>query len=140
MWLGGRIPHRVRCANGHVGSPRPNDVLQGQGICAACVGKAWDVFYVVVDEEADVLKFGITTGDPRPRLKDHRAEGFSEVERLFPGLPEGVALELERNVLAALRDAGESPVRGREFFPARALPLVLDLVDHHPATRLASDA
>lgn len=32
-------------------------------------------------------------------------------------------------VLAALRDAREEPVRGREYFPARVLGLVLDVVD-----------
>jgi hypothetical protein len=39
-------------------------------------------------------------------------------------------------VLAALRDAREEPLRGREYFSVHVLPLVLDLVDNHPAVRV----
>ncbi|BBC30035.1 hypothetical protein SGFS_013290 [Streptomyces graminofaciens] len=94
-----------------------------------CAGKAWDVFYVVVDEINDTIKFGITSGDPRPRLGMHARDGFGDVVRLVEGLPGDLAPRLERAVLAALRDAREAPVRGREYFPAHVLPLVLDLVD-----------
>jgi hypothetical protein len=34
-----------------------------------------------------------------------------------------------------LEDAGEEPVRGREYFRDCVLPLVLDLVDNHPQIR-----
>ncbi|MFJ1528247.1 hypothetical protein ACIOFV_07430 [Streptomyces mirabilis] len=60
---------------------------------------------------------------------------LDDVVRLYAGLPGDVAPELERTILAALRDAREEPVRGHEYFPARVLPLVLDLVDNHPALR-----
>jgi hypothetical protein len=94
-----------------------------------CAGKAWDVFYIVVDEGCGTLKFGITSGDPRPRLSDHARDGFDVVVRLVRGLPGDQAPQLERAVLTALRDAREEPVRGREYFPGRVLALVLDLVD-----------
>ncbi|MFC9341452.1 hypothetical protein ACFTY9_25485 [Streptomyces sp. NPDC057021] len=134
-WLGHKTPHRVRCAEGHEGSPRPNDLHRGQGVCRVCAGQIWDAFYVVRDDDRDVIKFGITSGDPRPRLADHAREGLDTVLRVHRDLPGSAARELELTVLAALADAREAPVQGREFFPARVLPLVLDLVDHHPAVR-----
>lgn len=133
IWLGNGKPHRVRCAAAHECSPRPSDVQRGMGICRRCQGKTWDVFYVVVDEVDGHLKFGITSGDPRPRLRIHERDGFDTVLRLATNLPGDTAPELERQILAALRDAGEQPVRGREYFPLRVQALVLDLVDNHPA-------
>lgn len=199
FWRGALKPHRVRCAQGHEGSPRPSDVLNnGQGICRACSGtdpaaaeaffvarvaelggvllepyrsashrhsvickvghkttvtpsglrsgeglcrfckgKMWDAIYVVQDDLNDVIKFGVTSGDPRPRLVVHERDGFDQVVRLHAGLPGDVAPWLERTIIAALRDAREKPVRGREYYHVRALPLVLDLVDNHPAVRAA---
>ncbi|WP_331746823.1 hypothetical protein [Streptomyces sp. NBC_00842] len=133
-WLGANTTHRVRCAAGHDCTPRPGNIRSGDGLCRACAGKAWDALYVVADD-LDVVKFGITSGDPRPRLSVHRRDGLDQIVRLFTGLPDGIARELEDTLRAALRDAREEPVRGREYFPARALPLILDLIDHHPAIR-----
>lgn len=132
-WLGNRKPHRIKCAAGHDCSPRPDDVQRGQGICRTCTNKVWDAFYVVVDEIDDRLKFGITSGNPRPRLRIHERDGFDTVLRLVTNLPGDTAPELERQIRCALRDAGEQPVRGREYFPLRVQALVLDLVDNHPA-------
>jgi hypothetical protein len=128
-WLGSITPHRVRCSAGHACSPTPNNVQQGGGICRECAGKAWDVFYVVADEINDTVKFGITSGNPRRRLARHARDGFESIVRLVEGLPGDLAPRLERAVLSALRDAREAPVRGREYFPARVLGLVLDVVD-----------
>ncbi|WP_437001304.1 hypothetical protein [Streptomyces sp. enrichment culture] len=125
----------VRCAQGHEVAARPSALHAGYGLCRVCGGRTWDVFYTVLDEDFDVLKFGITSGNPRARLRDHRRDGFCKVVRLHQQLPDGVALELEGCIKAALRDAGEKPVRGIEYFPGRALPLVLDIVDNHPAVR-----
>ncbi|MTE20240.1 hypothetical protein F0L17_14205 [Streptomyces sp. TRM43335] len=88
------------------------------------------MLYVVVDEVHDAVKFGITSGDPRPRLAVHARDGYDTVARLVTDLPD--AREMERRILAALRDAGEQPIRGREYYPARVLPMVLDLVDNSP--------
>jgi hypothetical protein len=114
VWLGTNEPHRVRCAAGHECAPHPNSVQQGQGICRTCAGRAWDVFYVVLDGDRRHVKFGITSGDPRPRLADHARAGFGAVVRLLEGLPGTAAPDMERHVLSTLRLAGESPVRGRE--------------------------
>jgi hypothetical protein len=128
-WLGNGKPHRIRCSQGHECTPAPSSVRHGNGICRICAGKTWDVFYVVADEINDTVKFGITSGDPRPRLGIHARDGFESVTRLAEGLPGDLAPRLERAVIAALQDAGEAPVRGREYFPARVLALVLDVVD-----------
>lgn len=133
-WLGSDVPHRVQCAAGHECAPRPGNVRQGGGLCRVCVGRIWDALYVVADD-LGVVKFGVTSGDPRPRLRAHEKVGLDQVVRLFTGLPEGVAHELETNIRATLRDAREEPVRGREYFPDRVLPLILDLIDHHSAIR-----
>lgn len=34
-WLGNGKPHLVRCSAGHVSSPRPDNVNDGQGICGS---------------------------------------------------------------------------------------------------------
>lgn len=128
-------PVLVRCAKGHEGWPRPSHTLQGIGICHACANKTWDVFYVVRDSTAGVVKFGITSGDPRPRLGNHASNGLRDVIRVVKGLPHGVAREMELVTRSALGDAGMKPVRGREYFADDALPLILDLLDHHPAVR-----
>lgn len=94
-----------------------------------CAGKEWNVFYVVADDANGVVKFGITSGDPRPRLYRHARDGFVRVIRLLESLPDDVAPRLERAVLAALRNACEEPVRGLEYFPSRVLGLVLNMVD-----------
>lgn len=126
-WLGKSKGHRVRCAEGHEIAPQPSDVQQGRGICRTCAGRAWDVFYVVSDEVNGIVKFGITSGDPRPRLRNHARDGLNHAIRLIEGMSDASALESACR--AALRDARESPVRGREYFPARVLGLILDVVD-----------
>jgi hypothetical protein len=126
-WLGSGQPHRVRCSAGHDCRPRPGDVLQGSGICRICRGALWDVFYVAVSAEA--VKFGITSGDPRPRLRAHARAGFTEVVRLAAGLPGSIAPDAERAVRAALALAGEKAVQGREYFDISCLAIVLDVAD-----------
>lgn len=101
-------------------------------MCATCAGKTWDAFYVVTDDSAELLKFGITAGSGRRRLTEHRRAGFDTVHRFHAGLPDETALNLERDVRATLRLAGEEPVRGREYYPDRVTALVLDVVDNYP--------
>lgn len=126
---------RLRCAQGHVFTTTPAAVVHDAAACRTCKGKAWDVFYVVQDDINNLIKFGITSGNARRRLDTHARDGLDQVVRLATALPAGVAPALERNVLTALRDAREKPVRGREYYDARILALVLDLVDNHPAVR-----
>ena len=131
-WLGVHTPHRIRCGAGHECSPTPHSVLRGHGVCRRCAGKEWDVFYVVADQAAGRIKFGITSGDPRPRLARHRASGYCTVVRLVVGLPSDTAPAMEQAVLAALRLADIAPLHGREHYDAAALALVLDVVDNYP--------
>lgn len=128
-WLGNKVPHTVICAEGHEAAPRPNDVIQGEGICRRCAGRRWDVFYVVTSPRYHHLKFGITSGDPRPRLGAHATDGFTVVNLLLAGLPGTAAPDLETATLATLRMAGEPPVRGREYFDSSVLALVLDVAE-----------
>ena len=118
----------VICKNGHDCWPRPSSLTIGQGLCAQCAGREWDVFYVVVSSLQRRVKFGITSGDPRARLGNHRRAGYTEVVRVLPERP-GAAL-LERHVRATLRDADIFPLHGREYFDLEALPVVLGVVYH----------
>jgi hypothetical protein len=133
-WLGAMRPHRVRCAAGHDCTPRPNDVQQGHGICHACRGQSWDVFYVVEHVDGDRLKFGITSGTGRARLATHANGGYTRVILLRTSLPEGTAHAMERAVRSTLAFAGERPVQGREYFDSRALAVVLDIAANYPIT------
>lgn len=128
-WFGVDMPHRVTCRDGHLVTPRPTSVQQGQGICRECAGKIWDAFYIVQDESAMIVKVGITSGSPRPRLMLHARDGFTKVLLTATGLPSKVAPELETAVLRALTQAGISPVRGREYFDMTAKDLILEIVD-----------
>ncbi|WP_406054164.1 hypothetical protein OG462_41990 [Streptomyces sp. NBC_01077] len=95
--------------------------------CRICAGKTWDVFYVVTDDVNEVVKFGITSGNPRLRLSHHERDGLDQIVRLIEGYPE--ARKLENTCITAMRDVGEKPLRGREYFHIRALGTILDLVD-----------
>lgn len=87
----------------------------------------WNAFYVVTSVAA--VKFGVTSGDGRHRLRTHSLAGFSDVIRLETGLADLVAPDTETAVRLALADAGEKPVRGREYFDISCLALVLDVAD-----------
>ena len=134
-YRGAVYTHQVRCAFGHICTPRPNSVQQGRGICRACAGRVWDVFYVVVNRPAFRIKFGITSGDPRDRLATHRLSGYEEVLRLMIGLPGTTAPEMESVARAALALGGEIPVKGREYYDISALAIVLDVTDNWPLRR-----
>ncbi|WP_326659567.1 hypothetical protein [Streptomyces canus] len=110
-------PVALRRVEGHRSRPVPSSVLRGNGVCFACRGRLYDALYVVGNDKDGTVKFGITSGDPQPRLGVHARAGFHDVIRLHTGLPEAIAPELEQNILAALRDSREQPVRGREYFP-----------------------
>ena len=84
---------------------------------------------MVEHEDQHRVKFGVTSGDARPRLADHRVDGYRAVVRLLTGLPDGAAPDTERAVKAALAMAGEKPVRGTEYFDASCLALILDVAD-----------
>lgn len=122
-YQGTHVPVKIRCIEGHEVSPTPRSVLRGSGICRACSGSVWDVFYVVTGPAG--VKFGVTSGDPRPRLTDHRRDGYATVAALHTGLDSTAGLDAERACRTELAAAGLVPVRGREYYGADALPLVL---------------
>jgi hypothetical protein len=126
-WLGVDAPHLIRCPQGYLTRPAPTNVDQGHGLCRYCAGAEWDVLYVVTSDEA--VKFGITSGDPRKRLRIHARHGFTHVKRLATELPGTIALDTETAIRSALTLAGEKPVRGREYYAIPCLALVLDVAD-----------
>lgn len=128
-WLGSGMQHRIQCSQGHLVSVRPSSVQQGQGICRACKGKKWDVFYVV--SGAYVVKFGVTSGNPAKRLSDHASKGLRTVHRVAVELPEGRAVWYENQLMAGLTNLGVNPAQGREYFHLSELELVLSFVDHN---------
>lgn len=128
-WRGTMKTYAATCPQGHACNPRPTHVKQGIGGCGACQGKVWDAFYVVYNPHVDNIKFGVTSGDPRPRLRDHRNDGYTEVLRTFAVLPEGEALGLEQELMKVLKCAGVAPVQGREYFPGAARNVILGFVD-----------
>jgi hypothetical protein len=133
QWRGTALPHRVRCAAGHECTPRPDDVRKGHGICPACRNKTRDIFYVTADPAGNV-KFGITSLDPRPRLAVHKRAGYRQIIRLYVNLPSGLAAEMERRAIAALAAAQIKPIRGREYFPPVALPIILNITESMEVT------
>lgn len=128
QWLGKDRPHHVVCAAGHDCHPWGGAVLRGQGLCVICRRSSSNAFYVVENGALDVIKLGITTGAGSVRLREHRYDGFTAVLRFLPGLDD--AAFLEAHTLRTLKTAGVEPVRGREYFPRSALPVVLDLADN----------
>lgn len=127
-WLGAVVPHRVRCgAGGHIVTPTPAAVQQGHHFCRKCAGKIWDVFYIVTGPAG--VKFGITSGDPKHRLADHRLDGYAEVVGVWRNLPNDLAKATEDAVRARLKHDGMTPVKGWEYFPPDALATVLRIVE-----------
>ena len=126
-YVSNRTPIAARCSAGHDCNPYPNNVMRGEGFCLTCIGVIWDVFYVVTGPAG--VKFGITSGNPRPRLAFHRRNGYGTVVRVHEGLPGTTARDLENELVRLMCVSGVAPVRGREYFPAEALPTILHVVD-----------
>ena len=101
-------------------------------MCRVCRGHAWDAFYIVANSVDRTIKFGVTTGDGRRRLRVHRRYGYDQVVRLLTGLPGSAAHDIERSVKSTLRLAGETPALGYEYFGEHTLTTVLDIVDNFP--------
>jgi hypothetical protein len=130
-YVGNKVPHRVHCTAGHECLATPHWINGGGGLCGTC-GWAWDVFYIVRKPGTGEIKFGITSGDPRPRLSKHRTAGYRERVLVLAGLPGTIAPDTERAAIGALALAGIKPLRGREYYGAEALAIVLDIADNYP--------
>jgi hypothetical protein len=132
-WHLNQETYHAHCAEGHPCLPMPNRIKNGRGGCDVCANKYSDVVYVVTGPNG--LKFGITSGDPRPRLNDHKrisGGGYDTTVRLWTGLrPFGRAREVELNLRDGLADRDHHPLPGtKEYFPAASLPLVLHILDN----------
>jgi hypothetical protein len=125
-----RRPVQVRCAAGHDCYPTPDNVRRGQGVCSFCANRIWDAFYVVAHVSEPRVKFGITSGKAKARLYQHRRAGYATIHLLRTGLPGQAARHTENTVRAALDDAGEHPIKGREYFDVSCLGLILDVAEH----------
>ncbi len=130
-YMGANVPHRVRCAEGHLCKPWPTTSQQGGGICRRCSHRDWDVFYIVTNETEFRVKYGITSGDGANRLKQHYRDGYRTVELLLTGLPELLASDMEDAAGDALKEAGVIPVKGREYYDISALGLIFDIAQGH---------
>jgi hypothetical protein len=126
-WQGAHARYAATCPKGHSCNPLPAGVQRGEGGCAACRGLVADAFYVVSGPEG--VKFGITSGDPAARLRQHRRDGYTEQHLVRSGLPLGVARDLEHELKQLMRTADVPPVRGREYFPAPVLNVVLAVAE-----------
>jgi hypothetical protein len=127
-WLGSSRPHSIRCKYGHICCTRPAGIHQGKGICRYCANMIWDVFYIVSDGRT--IKFGITSGNPSPRLSKHAKDGFTEIIRVYTELPDTMAPDIESMLIDYLKDYGIKPVRGREYYPIECLDFVSGYVDN----------
>lgn len=114
-YRGIKYPVAVRCDNcGHICNPEPNAIFNGQGVCKPCAWAKSDCLYLVYNPLTDIHKVGITSGDPGPRIRSHRREGFTELVRIYTGLVR--AYDIEQRILRLILDSGCSPVRGKEYF------------------------
>lgn len=129
QWRGTLATYPAVCPRGHACQPCPGHVRTGVGGCAACKNKVFDVFYVVHNRDACVIKLGITSGDGRLRLRDHARNGFTGVLRVLTGLRQGEAFAMEQELLTLLKLSGVAPVQGREYFQDAITNVVLGYVD-----------
>jgi hypothetical protein len=122
-------PVECICPKGHICNPRPNDVVnRGYGMCLVCAGKKSDVFYVVQNPLDGNIKLGVTSGNPRGRLKDHEYDGFIRLLFLAVKMPYGVARQTEAQIMQRLYNKhGLYPVRGYEYFGQEAAEIIVDL-------------
>ena len=128
-WKGARSPHHVRCVNGHDCYPRPDHTQEGIGICTTCAGRMHDVFYIVSDNLGNI-KLGITSGDPRGRLRDHSYWGYRTILFTRSQLPEYMARATEIRILQDLWfEYGFRPIKGKEYFGPETREVVLKLAN-----------
>jgi hypothetical protein len=137
-WRGCMAKYHVICKAGHDCYPWASNVISGVGVCGQCY-VIHDVFYVVTTSAGN-CKFGITSGDPKDRLRNHAYWGYRHVEFVVTGLPIGVARAAENAIKSALWDAGFVPEYGWEYFLSTAKDLVLKLAHEYLDQYAAKEA
>lgn len=136
QWIAKSRAHRAVCFAGHEFGLIPNKMKRG---CPECQRGMYggavpphDVYYVVTGLDAttgkETVKPGISSGSGYNRLRQHAEDGLTVRHLRVRGLPTGMARTLERFVLDGLDSEGWLSTRGVEYFPATALPDVMDLI------------
>lgn len=128
-YVNSATPIEIICPQGHRVRVYPQSVICGYNICMICAGKTWDVFYFMENPSNGNCKIGITSGDIRIRLREHRRNGLSKVLRMYIDLADYVAKTLEDDVLASLSDINIKPIKGREYFSSIAIKPIFSLLD-----------
>ena len=128
IWKGWLHSYRIRCSKGHITYPWACAVLRGCGVCRFCY-VLHDCLYIVSHSVLPQFKFGITSGDTRPRLNDHRRNGYDKVILLVTKIKDDMASQTEKAICLALYEAGYKPIHGREYYDVSALPIALDIAD-----------
>lgn len=135
QWIAASRTHRAVCFAGHEFDLIPNKMKRG---CPECPHGMYggnvpphDVFYIVSGLDATTgkgtVKPGISSASGYNRLRQHAEDGLSVRHLRVSGLPVGMARALEKFVLDGLDREGWLSTRGVEYFPAAALPDVMDL-------------
>ncbi|MFD5910197.1 hypothetical protein ACFWHL_15920 [Streptomyces massasporeus] len=134
-WIAASRPHQAVCFAGHEFGLVPKKLKRG---CPDCprgmyggIVPPHDVYYVVsgldIETGEETVKPGISSGSGYNRLRQHAEDGLTAQHLRIQGLPVGMARSLERFVLDGLDGEGWLSTRGVEYFPAAALPEVMDL-------------
>ncbi len=71
-WRGNGVPHAVRCAAGHLVSPRPANLQQGQGICRVCARRCPDAAEAAFRERLAAVGAELLEGSWRGVHVPHR--------------------------------------------------------------------
>ncbi|MEU5580918.1 hypothetical protein ABZ791_30040 [Streptomyces huasconensis] len=135
QWIAASRAHRAVCFAGHEFGLIPNKMKRG---CPECPRGMYggtvpphDVYYIVSGLDAttsrETVKPGISSGSGYNRLRQHAEDGLSVQHLRMSGLPVGMARKLEKFVLDGLDKGGWLSTRGTEYFPAAALPDIMDL-------------
>ncbi|WP_121703333.1 hypothetical protein [Streptomyces sp. E5N298] len=135
QWIAKSRAHRAVCFAGHEFGLVPNKMKRG---CPECPRGMYggtvpphDVYYIVSGLDAttgkETVKPGMSSGNGYNRLRQHAEDGLKAQHLRIQGLPLGMARALETFVLAGLDREGWLSTRGVEYFPAAALPDVMDL-------------
>ena len=132
-WMGRSYGHQIECPGKGHSVVVPSRFTYGTWKCERCHRRtSQDCLYLVHNTDLFVVKFGITTRDPKTRLQNHRCYGYNRVVRVLESLPKGVAPAVERQLIRALPTAGYAPAKGSEYFSDSVLPKLIKIFDGHP--------
>lgn len=112
------------CSEGHHRKmATPGRIQQGSGWCEECLRTA-DRYYIVLSDT--LCKPGITGNDSR--FSNHARSGLS-LAHLWSGLSHQELTTGEQCILAWLREGGDIPISGKEYFDISLYPLILSYAE-----------